>query len=144
VTVADLPALNASLNGLSAILLITGFVFIRKRQIERHRLCMIGALVVSTLFLISYVVYHAQHGATPFPGTGWTRTLYFLILVPHVLLAMTVVPLALVTLLRAWREDFTRHRAIAVWTFPIWMYVSVTGVLVYWMLRSAYAAVPTP
>jgi putative membrane protein len=133
-TVADLPALNATLNGLSAILLGTGFAFIRSGQVVRHRACMIGAFVFSVAFLVSYVVYHAQHGSTPFPGRGWTRPAYFTLLVSHVLLAMTVVPLALVTLYRAVKGDFTRHRRIARVTFPIWMYVSVTGVLIYVVL----------
>jgi len=140
VTIADLPALNASLNALSAVFLACGLVFIRRGQMSRHRFCMVSALVVSTVFLACYVTYHASHGSTPYPGTGWMRGLYFAILVPHVLLAMTVVPLALVTVLRAFRTDFARHRKIARITFPIWMYVSVTGVLVYWMLRGAYGA----
>ena len=139
-TIADLPAVNASLNALSAVLLATGFVFIRRGDMIRHRFCMVSALIVSTVFLACYVTYHAQHGSTPYPGTGWMRALYFTILIPHVILAMTVVPLALVTALRALRADFARHRKIARVTFPIWMYVSVTGVLVYWMLRGAYGA----
>lgn len=139
-TIADLPAVNASLNGLSAVLLATGLVFIRRGQMNYHRFCMVAALVVSTVFLACYVTYHASYGSTPYPGTGWMRGLYFAILVPHVLLAMTVVPLALVTVSRAFRTDFVRHKKIARVTFPIWMYVSVTGVLVYWMLRGAYGA----
>lgn len=139
-TVADLPALNASLNALSAILLVTGFGFIRRRQIERHRACMVGALGVSTAFLLSYVVYHAEHGSTPFLGQGWIRPVYFSLLASHVVLAIAVLPLALVTLHRAWRADFARHRRIAAITFPIWMYVSVTGVVVYWMLYQLYGA----
>jgi putative membrane protein len=142
-TVADLPALNASLNALSAVLLGAGFAFIRSRQVARHRACMIGAFVVSVAFLVSYVVYHSQHAATPFPGRGWARPAYFALLLSHVLLAMTVVPLALVTLYRAWQKDFARHRAIAVVTFPIWMYVSVTGVLIYWILYHLYAPIRT-
>ena len=142
-TIADLPAVNASLNAISALLLATGFVFIRRGEIERHRFCMIAALVVSTVFLACYVTYHANHGSTPYPGTGWMRGLYFLVLVPHVLLAIAVPPLALVTVSRAWRADFLRHKKIARITFPIWMYVSVTGVIVYWMLRGAYATLPS-
>jgi putative membrane protein len=138
VTVADLPALNTSLNGLAAILLATGFLFIRAGRVAQHRLCMIGALAVSTLFLVSYVVYHARHGSTPYPGTGWMRAVYLAVLASHVLLAMTVPPLALVTAWRALRGDFERHRRIARFTFPIWLYVSVTGVVVYCMLRGAY------
>ena len=98
--------------------------------------------MVSIAFLCSYVVYHAHHGSTPFPGHGWVRPFYFSLLVSHVLLAVSVVPLACVTLYRAWGADFARHRAIAVVTFPIWMYVSVTGVVVYWMLYHLYARVP--
>jgi uncharacterized membrane protein YozB (DUF420 family) len=141
-TLADLPALNASLNALSAVLLATGFVFVRSGQIARHRACMIGAFAVSVAFLVSYVVYHLQHAATPFPGRGWVRAAYFALLSSHVVLAITVVPLALITLYRAWRKDFARHRRIAVVTLPIWMYVSVTGVLIYWMLYHLYAPLP--
>ena len=100
------------------------------------------AFAVSIAFLCSYVVYHAHHGSTPFAGRGWVRPFYFSLLVSHVLLAVSVVPLACVTLYRAWGADFARHRAIAVVTFPIWMYVSVTGVVVYWMLYHLYARVP--
>ena len=139
-TVADLPALNASLNALSALLLAAGYGFIRKRQIARHRFCMLGAFLVSTAFLVSYVVYHAQHGSTPFPAHGWVRPAYFTLLVTHVVLAIAVVPLACLTLYRAWRNDFLRHRRLAKLTLPIWMYVSVTGVLVYWMLYHLYGA----
>jgi putative membrane protein len=139
-TVADLPALNASLNALSALLLASGYGFIRKRQVARHRLCMVSAFVVSTAFLVSYVVYHAQHGSTAFPAHGWVRPAYFTLLATHVVLAITVVPLACLTLYRAWRNDFLGHRRLAKLTLPIWMYVSVTGVLVYWMLYHLYGA----
>jgi putative membrane protein len=139
-TVADLPALNASLNALSALLLAAGYGFIRKRQIARHRLCMLGAFLVSTAFLVSYVVYHAQHGSTAFPAHGWVRPAYFTLLVTHIVLAIAVVPLACLTLYRAWRNDFLGHRRLAKLTLPIWMYVSVTGVLVYWMLYHLYGA----
>jgi putative membrane protein len=140
VTIADLPALNASLNGLAAILLGIGFVFIQRGEIERHRFCMVAAFVVSMAFLVSYVVYHVHHGATPFPGRGWVRPVYFTLLVSHVVLAALVVPLACVTLYRAWRSDFARHRKIAELTFPVWMYVSVTGVVVYWILYDVYGS----
>jgi uncharacterized membrane protein YozB (DUF420 family) len=139
-TVADLPALNASLNALSALLLASGYGFIRKRQVVRHRFCMVSAFVVSTAFLVSYVVYHAQHGSTAFPARGWIRPAYFTLLATHVVLAIAVVPLACLTLYRAWRNDFLGHRRLAVLTLPIWMYVSVTGVLVYWMLYHIYGA----
>ena len=134
----DLPALNASLNATSAILLTVGWRFIRRRRIDAHRRCMIAAFVTSTLFLISYVVYHAQIGSKPFPGTGPIRIVYFSILIPHVLLAAAVLPLAIVTLRRGLRRDDVRHRRIARWTLPIWWFVSVTGVIVYMMLYRLY------
>ena len=129
-----LPAVNASLNALSTVFLTTGWVFIRRRQIERHRLCMLSALATSVLFLTSYLVYHAKVGSVPFPGQGAVRTIYFTILITHVILAATIVPLALVTLSRALARRFDRHRRIARWTLPIWLYVSVTGVVIYLML----------
>ena len=133
-TFSDLPALNAGLNSLSAVLLAAGYCNIRRKNIAAHRACMVSAFVTSTLFLISYVVYHSRAGATPFPHHGWIRPVYFAILVTHVTLAATILPLASVTLYRAWRERFDRHRRIARWTLPIWLYVSVTGVLIYLML----------
>jgi uncharacterized membrane protein YozB (DUF420 family) len=139
-TISDLPALNATLNATSAILLGVGFYFIQRREIDRHKVCMVAAFAVSTAFLVSYLFYHYHHGATPFPGAGWVRTAYFALLISHVLLAFLVVPLALVTLYRAWTGQFDRHRRIAEVTFPVWMYVSVTGVIVYWMLYHLYAA----
>ena len=130
----DLPELNATLNATSAVLLTTGWFLIRSRRIEAHRRCMIAAFVTSSLFLISYVVYHAQAGSKPYPGTGVMRTVYFAILIPHVVLAAAVVPLALVTLGRGLRRDDARHRRLARITLPIWLFVSVTGVVVYLML----------
>jgi len=129
-----LPAVNATLNGTAAVLLLIGFVLIRQRKIRAHRAVMLSACAVSALFLVCYVVYHAQAGSTAFRGQGWIRPVYFFILITHVILAAASVPLALVTLVRALRERFDRHRAIARWTWPIWMYVSVTGVIIYWML----------
>lgn len=129
-----LPLLNAILNGASGILLVAGYFFIRRRQIGRHRNCMLAAFVLSTLFLITYVIYHAVAGATGFTGQGWIRPLYFTILTSHVILAAVIVPLALTTLHRAWRGSFIQHRQTARWTLPIWLYVSVTGVLIYWLL----------
>jgi putative membrane protein len=134
VTVHDLPAVNASLNALSAILLLLGYVLIRQRRIETHRKVMIAAFVTSSIFLICYVVYHAQVGSVRFTRQGFVRPLYFVILVTHVTLAAAVVPLALITLSRGLSARYARHRAIARWTFPIWLYVSVTGVLVYVLL----------
>lgn len=134
-----LPSLNAGLNLASALLLILGFIFIKQGAWTGHALCMCSALGTSTLFLISYLTYHYFHGATPFPGEGWIRPVYFTILVSHTILAAAVPPLALVTLTRALRSQFDRHAKIARWTFPVWLYVSVTGVLIYWMLyRTAW------
>ena len=131
---ADLPHLNAALNATSAILLTIGWFLIKSRRIAAHRRFMIAAVVTSALFLISYVVYHAQVGSKPFPGTGIVRTIYFAILIPHVILAAAVVPLALITLRRGLRRDDVRHRRLARITLPIWLFVSVTGVVVYLML----------
>ncbi|MFO0567654.1 MAG: DUF420 domain-containing protein [Polyangiaceae bacterium] len=129
-----LATLNAILNALATLCLVLGWVFIRRGQRQRHRLSMLAALGISVVFLISYLVHHAQVGSVPFRGTGALRGIYFAILIPHVLLAAAVVPLALVTLVRALRERFDRHRAIARVTLPIWLYVSVSGVLVYVLL----------
>jgi uncharacterized membrane protein YozB (DUF420 family) len=134
VDVTILPTVNATLNGLATVCLVTGWLFIRRRHITAHRACMISALVCSALFLTSYVVYHAQVGSKPFAGTGLLRTIYFLVLVPHVILAAAIVPLVVLTVSRALRRDFRRHRAVARWTLPLWLYVSVTGVVVYFML----------
>ena len=132
--VAALPTLNAVLNGASALLLVTGWVSIRCRRIALHRACMLGAFCVSVLFLISYVVYHALAGSRPFAGLGWVRWVYFPVLVSHIVLAATMVPFVLTTLYRALSADFTRHARIARLTLPVWLYVSVTGVVVYLML----------
>ena len=131
---ADLPHLNAALNATSAVLLTIGLFLIKSRRIAAHRRVMIAAVVTSGLFLVSYVVYHAQIGSKPFPGTGLVRTIYFVILIPHVLLAAVVLPLALITLRRGLRRDDVRHRRLARITLPIWLFVSVTGVIVYLML----------
>ena len=131
---SDLPALNATLNAMSAVLLVIGYALIRRGHVRRHRAVMISACVTSTLFLTSYVIYHANIGSKPFPGRGPVRIVYFTILLTHVLLAITVLPLAFVTLARGLRGRFDRHVAVARWTFPIWLYVSVTGVIVYLML----------
>jgi uncharacterized membrane protein YozB (DUF420 family) len=132
--VHQLPAVNAILNATSAVLLLTGFFFIRRQRIAAHRACMIAALACSALFLTSYLVYHAQVGSVRFPGQGGARTLYLAILLTHTVLAAAVPVLALVTLSRALRRRFPAHRRIARWTLPIWLYVSVTGIVVYWML----------
>ncbi len=133
-TLSDLPAVNAALNTLSAIFLSLGYRNIRRKKIAAHRACMLTAFGLSTLFLISYVVYHYHVGSKPFAGQGWIRPVYFTILTTHVFLAATILPLALITLYRAGREQFDRHRRIARWTLPIWLYVSVTGVVIYLML----------
>ena len=132
--VRSLPAVNAALNGTAAALLTVGFVLIRKKRIPAHRAVMLSAFGVSCLFLVSYVVYHAQAGSTPYQGQGWIRAVYFAILISHVILAAAIVPLALITLSRGLKGAYDRHRAIARWTLPIWLYVSVTGVVIYWML----------
>ena len=134
ISAAQLPALNAALNSLSAVFLFTGYLFIRAKNRDAHRACMLAAFACSILFLISYLVYHFQVGSVGFKGQGWIRPVYFTILITHTILATAVVPLALITLVRALRERFDAHRRIARWTFPIWLYVSVTGVIVYWML----------
>jgi len=134
ITLHDLPAVNATLNALSGVLLLIGYLLIRARRIEQHRLCMIAAFATSSLFLDFYVIYHAQVGSVRFTRQGFVRPLYFSILITHVTLAAAVLPLAIVTLSRGLGRRFTQHRRIARWTFPIWMYVSVTGVLVYVLL----------
>jgi putative membrane protein len=134
VTVHDLPAVNATLNGISGILLAIGYILIRTRRIELHRKVMISAFITSSLFLVCYVVYHAQVGSVRFTRQGFVRPLYFTILITHVTLAASVLPLAIITLTRGLKGRFVQHKRIARWTFPIWLYVSVTGVLVYVLL----------
>ena len=141
IDIRDMPAINASLNALSAVLLTAGYLFIRRRRITAHKACMISAFVASTLFLACYLVYHFKAGHVKFQGEGFVRGLYLAILLSHVVLAVTVLPLSLTTLVFAFRERFDRHKRIARCTLPIWLYVSVTGVVVYWMLYRLY---PTP
>lgn len=129
-----LPAVNATLNTVSTIFLVLGWVFIHQRRIAIHRACMLAAFTTSGLFLASYLVYHANVGSVPFQGQGAVRIVYFTILITHIVLAATIVPLALITLSRALARRFDRHRAIARWTLPLWLYVSVTGVIIYLML----------
>ena len=133
-TVSDLPALNATLNATSAVLLTTGWILIRRGRIAQHRAVMIAAVCTSALFLISYLVYHAQVGSVRFTKQGPIRAVYFTILLTHTVLAAAIVPLVLVTLTRGLRARYERHRRIARWTMPLWLYVSVTGVIVYLML----------
>ena len=137
-TLSDLPALNATLNGLSAIFITTGYVLIRRGQRNLHKRCMLAALATSTAFLVSYVVYHANVGSRPFPGSGAVRVVYFAILITHVVLAAIIVPLALTTTTRGLRAQYDRHVRIARWTLPLWLYVSVTGVVIYLMLYQMY------
>jgi putative membrane protein len=133
-----LPHLNAALNATSFLLLVAAFYQIKRGNVAAHRRLMLSALAVSGLFLISYVLYHAQYGSVRFQGQGTVRTIYFIILVTHVILAAAIVPLVIITLRRALRGDFTLHRRIARWTYPLWVYVSVTGVVVYLMLYHLY------
>lgn len=133
-TVHDLPAVNATLNALSGLLLLAGYLLIRARRIEAHRRCMLAAFATSALFLACYLVYHYEVGSVPFTRQGIVRPIYFSILITHVVLAAAVPPLALVTLSRGLQARYAKHRAIARWTLPIWLYVSVTGVLVYVLL----------
>ncbi|HEY7403479.1 MAG TPA: DUF420 domain-containing protein [Candidatus Angelobacter sp.] len=134
------PALNATLNGASAVLITTGRVLIGRKQVRLHRACMIAAVVTSSIFLVFYLYYHAHVGSVHFPGQGWVRSLYFTILISHTILAAAVVPLVLLSLNYGLRERFDKHRRIARWTFPVWLYVSVTGVVVYIMLYQIYGA----
>jgi len=135
---SDLPAVNASLNCLSAILLSTGYYFIRRKNQAAHRNCMVAAVCTSTLFLISYLVYHSQAGRTVFREPQWFRPIYLTILLTHTVLAVVIVPMVLVTLSRAVRGRFELHRKAARWTWPLWMYVSATGVFIYLLLYQTF------
>ena len=137
-SVSQLPALNAALNAASAILLIAGYLQIRALRVRRHRALMLAAFAVSVLFLVSYLVYHYHVGSVRFAGQGWIRPVYYAILISHTLLAAAVPVLAILTLRLAWRGEFIRHRRLARWTFPIWLYVSVTGVAIYVLLYQLY------
>jgi uncharacterized membrane protein YozB (DUF420 family) len=142
------PPVNATLNGIAGVLLLAGYIFIRRKRIGPHKACMIAAVIVSAGFLASYLTYHmlkayeTGKGHTSFTGTGFIRPVYFFILITHVVLAAVNLPMVIVTLYRAWRNQFDRHTRIARWTWPIWMYVSVTGVIVYWMLYHLYPSIP--
>jgi uncharacterized membrane protein YozB (DUF420 family) len=136
--ISYLPHINAFLNGTCALLLFAGYSFIRTGRVAAHRACQLSAVVVSILFLASYLTYHYHHGATRFAGQGLARPLYFTILISHTILAILIVPLIGITLYRALRADFVRHRRIARITLPLWLYVSVTGVIVYLMLYQIY------
>ena len=133
-----LPTLNAILNATAAVFLASGYVQIRRGRTETHKRCMLAALTTSALFLISYVIYHSYAGSRPFPGVGYMRAIYFTILITHVVLAAAILPLALTTATRGLRAQYDRHVRIARWTLPLWMYVSITGVVIYWMLYRLY------
>ena len=139
--VSHIPAIEACLNTLSALLLSTGYVFIRRKHIRAHKICMVSAFAASALFLIFYLADHYLRGIVYFQGHGAIRTFYLVLLATHSVLAAAIVPLALITLYRAWRQRFALHKRIARWTLPIWLYVSVTGVVVYWMLYHLYRPV---
>ena len=138
IAIRDLPTVNAVLNGTAAVLLLWGYTLIRRKKIPQHRRVMLSAFAVSIVFLICYLVYHYNVGSVHFPGTGIARTIYFSILITHTILAAAVPVLAIITLNHALRGRFEKHRRIARWTFPIWLYVSVTGVVVYLMLYHMY------
>lgn len=141
-SISDLPALNASLNALSTVFLTLGYIFIKQRKQDAHRNCMIAAVITSAIFLIFYVLHKilVRGVHTPFGGEGPIRTVYYIMLISHILLAMAIVPLVLVTMSRALKQRWELHKKIARWTWPIWMYVSVTGVLVYFMLYQWFPA----
>jgi putative membrane protein len=138
IPLSDFPVVDAALNATSAVLLTLGFVFIRRKNIPAHKVCMLSAFATSSLFLVCYLWYHTHHGVTHFAGQGAVRGFYFTLLGSHTVLAAVIVPLVLMTLYRAFRERFQQHRKIARWTLPLWIYVSVTGVIVYWMLYRLY------
>jgi putative membrane protein len=137
-SLSDLPPLNASLNALSAVFLTAGYIFIKNKNVTAHRNCMISALVSSTIFLGCYLYYHFHAGRTVFKDPAWFRPIYHTLLLTHTVLAVTIVPMILITVSRAARGRFDRHKKIARWTWPLWMYVSVTGVLIYWLLYQKF------
>jgi len=138
ISLSDFPALDATLNAASAVLLTLGYFFIRRKNVPAHKACMLSAFTTSTTFLVCYLWYHAHHGVTHFAGRGAIRGLYLTLLGSHTVLAAVIVPMVLMTLYRAWRRRFERHKRIARWTLPLWLYVSITGVVVYWMLYHLY------
>jgi uncharacterized membrane protein YozB (DUF420 family) len=141
IPLASLPVVNASLNGTATVLLLLGYFFIRTGKIRYHRASMIAAFLCSTVFLCCYVYFHLHAGVIRFGGPHWAHVVYLVILIPHTILAMAIVPLILITLSRGLRERYASHRKIARWTLPLWLYVSVTGVIVYWMLYVAYTPI---
>ncbi len=141
---SSLPAVDAILNGASAVFLIFGYFFIRRRKILAHQVCMISAVVCSSVFLFFYLYFHFHAGVIRFSGQGWIRPVYFTLLISHTILATVIVPLVAVTLVRALQKKFDRHRASARWTLPLWFYVSVTGVIIYWLLYIVYTPIGMP
>jgi uncharacterized membrane protein YozB (DUF420 family) len=137
-TIADLPLLNATLNGISTLLLSSGYVAIRRQHVALHKTCMLSACVTSILFLTSYLIYHYHIGSRPFPGQGGVRVVYFAILISHTILSVVIVPMVLMTLYRALTSQWLRHQRLARWTLPLWLYVSLTGVVIYIMLYQFY------
>lgn len=137
--IASLPILNAALNSSSFVFLLLGYFFIKRKNVRAHKICMLTVFGLSSLFLTSYLIYHFNHGSQPFPGEGWLRPVYFSILITHTLLASAILPMALVTLYRGLTRKFESHKKIARWTLPIWLYVSITGVLIYLMLYEWFA-----
>lgn len=133
-----LPALNATINSICSVLLVVGYILIRKGKRDAHKVVMTATLVLSGLFLISYVAYHSQAPSSSFGGEGWIRTVYFVILISHIILAAIILPIALFTIARAWRGEFEKHKKLARYTFPLWLYVTVTGVVVYMMISPYY------
>jgi uncharacterized membrane protein YozB (DUF420 family) len=144
IPLSSLPAVNASLNAACTVFLLTGYFLIRRRKIFWHRVSMVSAFVCSTVFLGCYLYFHFHAGIIQFGGHGWVRPFYFTLLTTHTILAVAIVPLVLITLTRAVRRQFGRHREIARWTFPIWLYVSITGVIIYWLLYIAYTPIGAP
>lgn len=140
-TVNDLPTLNAVLNSFSAIFLMTGYVYIKRQKREAHKKAMLTAFTISALFLVSYVIYHYTAGATTFTAEGWIRPVYFTILITHTVLATVILPPILILLYRAWNKQYTKHAKLARWTFPAWLYVSVTGVIIYLILYHLFPPV---
>jgi putative membrane protein len=141
IPLSTFPVINAVLNGICTILLVTGYVLIKQHKMKLHKTCMIAAFACSALFLVFYLTFHALAGVIRFGGQGWIRPVYFTLLLTHTTLAVIIVPLVLITLTRAFKKRFDPHRRIARWTLPIWLYVSVTGVVVYWLLYVAYTPI---
>ncbi len=133
-SITDLPATNAFLNGLCTIFLLLGFIYIKRGDIQTHQKCMVTALILSALFLTSYLIYHSQVGSVPYPHHDWTRPIYFAILIPHIILAAVNVPFIIALVWRAYKGEFNRHRRLARWVWPSWIFVSITGVIIYLML----------